>query len=115
MILPSSAESMPVAVMEGLYFGKNIMITDAHFAKWIKHNGEKLYIPLNPKNTDEFSQKILNLIGNKKLREDLSKKGKVFIEENLSWKILAELTYKLYLKIINFVKLITKKKKILPL
>ncbi|KKL14639.1 hypothetical protein LCGC14_2513650 [marine sediment metagenome] len=101
-ILPSSAESMPVSVMEGLYFGKNILITDLHFAKWISYNGKKLYIPLNPENIYDMSQKIINLLENKELREKLSKEGKEFIRENLSWNELAKLTYKLYLKRLNY-------------
>lgn len=100
-ILPSLAESMPVSVMEGLYFGNPIIISDMHFAKWIKYKNEKLYIPIIPRNIKDISEKIIYILGNRKLQMDLTQKGKSFIREKYNWVKLAKLTYYIYLKILK--------------
>lgn len=101
LILPSLAESMPVSVMECLHFGIPIMITDMYFAKWIKYENEKLYIPVFPMNTRDMSKKIINVLDNKDLRIHLKEKGKIFIQEALNWKNVVKSTYYLYKTIIK--------------
>lgn len=100
-ILPSLAESMPVSVMEGLYYGNPIIISDMHFAKWIKYKNEKLYIPIIPRNIKDISEKIIYILSNRKLQMDLTQKGKSFIREKYNWVKLAKLTYYIYLKILK--------------
>ncbi len=100
-ILPSLAESMPVSVMEGLYFGNPIIISDMYFAKWIKYKNEKLYIPIIPRNIKDISEKIIYILGNRKLQMDLTRKGKSLIREKYNCVKLAKLTYYIYLKILK--------------
>ena len=101
-ILPSLTESMPVSIMEGMFFGNPIMVTDRHFAKWIHYNGEDLYIPLNPFNIDDFSDKILSLLDNEALRKSLIEKGKDFVLNTFDWRVIAERTYQYYVEILKY-------------
>lgn len=100
-ILPSLAESMPVSVMEGLYFGNPIIISDMYFAKWIKYKNKKLYIPIDPKNIKDISKKIIELLDDKILNNMLIINGKKFVIENFNWHNIAKCTYDLYLKSLN--------------
>ena len=99
-ILPSLTESMPVSIMEGMFFGNPIMVTDRHFAKWIHYKGEDLYIPLNPFNTNDFSKKLVSILENNTLRKSLSEKGKNFVKDTFDWRVIARRTYKYYLEVL---------------
>ncbi|MFX1396104.1 MAG: glycosyltransferase family 4 protein [Promethearchaeota archaeon] len=100
-ILPSFTESMPVSVMEGLFFKNPIMITDLHFAKWINYQNKKVYIPIDPINSDDFSEKIIRLLKNESLRKELGELGANFIREKFNWRDIAKETIEIYYKLLK--------------
>lgn len=100
-ILPSVTESMPVSIMEGLYFGNIILFSDMYFSKWLKYKNKQIFIPIQPTDIQDISKKILYVLDNKENYENLIEIGRKFIEDELDWNVISHKTYRLYLKAIK--------------
>jgi glycosyltransferase involved in cell wall biosynthesis len=107
-ILPSRAEGLSNALLEAMSYGipciathvggtpellgadRNIKISPGEYR--IARNG----VLVNPDDVNSLSEAILYLIRDQKAREELGKKGRIFVQDNYSIDLIADRYIALY-------------------
>lgn len=91
---PSYSEGFPNAVLEAAAMGLPIIATDVGGTKEILPD-EKYGIIVPPKNISILKEKILYLVENKNVREQMGQNAQKYIEENFSWIKISRQYFKL--------------------
>jgi len=99
VVLPSFAEAFPMTWLETLAMGKALISSDIGWTEELMVDGKTGYT-VNPKNHNEFSEKILKLLGDLELCEAFGKSGRDHVADNFSSKIITEQNLKYYKSII---------------
>lgn len=76
-------KTSPFKIYEYLSCGKPIIVSDI---KGLEDTFKELTVVAKPEDSADLADKIIKLLENKKLRKELSKKGKQFILKGHSWK-----------------------------
>ncbi|KKG11799.1 glycosyl transferase family 1 [Methanosarcina mazei] len=96
--LPSKFENCPMVLLEALAVGTPVVASNVGGIPQILDNG-KYGLLAESGNVEDFAQKIITLIKNKSLRNELSEKGKQRVKE-YSWDDIASKTIELYSSIL---------------
>jgi len=93
-ILPSSAEGMPLVLLEAMASGCAIISSDIPSNKEVSKDKEIIYFSL--KNKDELKSKILEILKNKNKMKILKRKARKSAERFFGWGSIAKKTLELY-------------------
>lgn len=95
-VLPStmSTECFPLAILEAMATGKPIVASDIGGIPDALEDGYN-GILVHPKNIEQLSSSILNILNNDQLRDDMGKNG-LNLSKKYDWKIIADETEKIY-------------------
>jgi len=89
IVTPSGdTEGLPVVVLEGLAAGKPIIASDVSGIKDVIINGYNGFL-VEPKNPEEITEKVLDLLKNQRLRIELSKNA-LETSKKYDWNVIAE-------------------------
>ncbi|MEM5832362.1 MAG: glycosyltransferase family 4 protein [Candidatus Aenigmatarchaeota archaeon] len=83
-IFPNHNQTWGLVVFEALSIGVPVVLSKTTGAAEVLEDGINC-IKVNPKTPDEIAEAVINLINDEKLYINLSKEGKKFVEESLSW------------------------------
>ena len=98
-ILPSHWESFPIVLLEAMACGKPIIATDIGGVSYAVNNGVNGYL-YEPGDVKELTNKIIKLLLNKELMEQMGKENqKKSLDFN--WDSIAEETKKVYFEILK--------------
>ena len=98
-VFPSLAESFGMVTIEAMYLKKAIVNTNYPWAKEIIKN-EEMGLLENPKNHEEFAGKIIQLLDDKSLCDQIGEKANAEVVQNFSIKTITEKNITFYKKII---------------
>ena len=87
IILPSYAEAMPMTWLEAMSMEKALVTSNIGWAKEVMIDGETGYM-VNPKNHNEFANKIKALLGDEQLRQTLGTNARKQILKKFDNKIV---------------------------
>jgi len=82
-VFPSTTDTLGLVVLEAQASGLPVIVTDQGGAMEVMEDGETGFL-CNVKTIDDFVEKIDRLITNKKMREDMGRKGRILAEQ-YSW------------------------------
>ena len=88
-LFPSHLQSWGLAVFEAMASGLPVIVSRTAGASEILVNGENALI-VNPKSPEEIVRAIRHLLCNRRLYQQLSRNGRLFVEERMSWKRYAD-------------------------
>jgi glycosyltransferase involved in cell wall biosynthesis len=94
-VLPSRTEGMPVVVMEAMASGLPVVSTNVCGIPELVVDGETGFL-VNPEDPKKTGEKIIILLGDKKLRTKFGMNGSKRVQENFSWPKRVEKVEKLY-------------------
>lgn len=97
-VMPYKVTAQSGVMAHFLAYGIPIITSDL---KVFTETFKKAEIGFPCKNEDEFIQNIINVLTNKKLKRTLSLNALKFVNENLTWDIIAKKTYEIYINTIN--------------
>lgn len=83
-VLPSVKEGMPYVVLEAMSLGKPVLCTKVGALTDIISNEKNGFI-VNPESEEELYNALKKIFNNKKILNDIGKKGKEFINKNYSY------------------------------
>lgn len=95
IILPSYAEALPMTWIEAMAMEKALVTSDIGWAKEVMVNGETGYT-VNPKNHQEYADKIIELLHDESLRERMGRAARRRVEERFSNMIVAQRNIEFY-------------------
>lgn len=98
-VLPSLSEAFPLTLLEAGAAGLPIIATDVGGISDILHDGINGYIAKTG-DSEDLADKILSLLGDDELREEMGKKGQMLAKQ-YSWEKVTEETEKVYLDLIR--------------
>lgn len=98
-VLPSFSEAFPLTLLEAGAAGLPIVATDVGGVSDILHDGANGLITKTG-DPEDLASKIVSLLDDNELREEMGKKGKMLAEQ-YSWETVAEETEKVYLDLIR--------------
>ncbi|OQX20368.1 MAG: hypothetical protein BWK75_04915 [Candidatus Altiarchaeales archaeon A3] len=93
---PSYSEGLPTSVLEAMSVGVPTIATDVGGTMEVVKDYETGFL-IEPKNTKQLEERILELISNPQLREDIGRNARLYVKENFSW----EKCVNEYIKIFN--------------
>lgn len=96
-VYPSLYEGFGIPLLEAMHYGCPVVASDASCFPEI---GGDAVLYFDPKNTDELTEKILIILENTELRDNLIEKG-LEREKLFSWEKCADETYEFYRYILN--------------
>lgn len=99
-VCSSLAEGLPIAVNEAMLAGVPVIVSDIAPLLEASNNGEFAEI-FKVQNADELSEKVLKLLNERNLREDLASRAYKFARENFSIEAHLENLKKLYQTILD--------------
>lgn len=94
-VFPSFAEALPVSWLEAMALQKAIVASDIGWATEIIDQGIDGYL-VDPKNHEQFAQKINDLLQNQALRIKIGKKARQKVERKFSKEIVAQQNVSFY-------------------
>lgn len=94
-VMPSFEEGFGIPVLESYATNCPVVCSDVGALTEVGGNGSKYF---NPKNPYDIAQKIIKILTDKKLKDELVSNGQKRLKE-FSWKKLAEETLKIYLNV----------------
>lgn len=97
-LLPSLWEGMPLTLLEAWASGLPVIITNVGNIPDICVNRENAWI-IEPGNETDLYDAMLALGRSRELRDRLGRNGLATVQENYSWKVVAEKTVLLYKKV----------------
>jgi len=97
-VLPSFSEALPLTLLEAGAAGLPIVATDVGGVSDILHDGVNGLIT-KIGDPEDLAGKIVSLLDDKELREEMAKKGQVFAKR-YSWRTVADETESVYLDLI---------------
>lgn len=98
-VFPSLAESFGMVTIEAMYLKKAIVNSNYPWAKEIIKN-EEMGLLEDPKNHEEFAGKIIELLDNKSLCDQIGEKANAEVVQNFSIKTITEKNITFYKKMI---------------
>lgn len=90
-VFPNHLQSWGLAVFEAMAAGMPVVVSTSAGASELLTNNENALL-VNPKSPDQISAAIERLINDPALLVKLSKKGREFVADNISWRRCAEHT-----------------------
>ena len=99
---PSFAESFSFTMLEGMAMERTVVSTDVGGATEMITDGETGFLISADNVAPALTQKITMLIENPKLREDVGKKARKKIVEELSLELMGERTLDVYKELVDF-------------
>jgi glycosyltransferase involved in cell wall biosynthesis len=99
LVLPSLSEGFPVTVLEAMASGLPIIATRVGGLPEVIEEGRNGFL-VEPKNPKQIAEKILLLLENNKLRENISKNN-IRKAMSYSWQNIVQQLEKVYHKIIS--------------
>ena len=102
-VFPTFAEALPVSWLEAMAMEKAIVASNIGWGNEIVENGVSGFLA-HPSHQDEYADKILQLLENASLRENMEKEAKKRIESFFEINIIANQNLTFYQKIIEQVK-----------
>jgi len=94
-VLPSFSEAFPLSLLEAGAAGLPVVATDVGGVSDILYDGVNGLITKTG-DPEDLADKIMTLLGNNELREEMGKKGQMFAKQ-YSWDLVAEKTERIYL------------------
>lgn len=94
-LFPSHLQSWGLAVFEAMASGLPVIVSKTVGASEVLTHEENALI-VNPKSPDQIVNAIKRLMDDSRLYEQLSQKGRVFVEEYMSWERYAHTMYKIF-------------------
>ena len=92
-------ESFGIVLLEAMAMGKPIIATNIDgYASVVTHDEEGWLIP--PKDSRQLAQALVTIIRDKKLRQEMGRKGKLKAQQ-YSWENVAKRVFDCYLKVLN--------------
>lgn len=88
-LFPSHLQSWGLAVFEAMASGLPVIVSKTAGASEILTHGENMLL-VDPKTPEQIASAVRSMIRDLKLYEQLSLKGRAFIEERLSWRRYAD-------------------------
>lgn len=98
VLLPSFAEALPMTWLEAMAMEKALVTSNIGWAKEVMKDGETGYT-VDPKNHSAFSAKVLELLSNKELGQQMGKAARERVKEEFSAEVVAERNIEFYRKI----------------
>ena len=86
-VLPSSAENFPVVLLEAMASGCAIITTNVTGCPEVVGDAALL---VRPKSSEDIRNALVKLINNDELRNELGVRGQQRVEENFTWRKIAE-------------------------
>ncbi len=93
---PSYSEGLPTSVLEAMSVGLPTIATDVGGTREVVKDYETGFL-IEPKNTKQLEERILELISNPQLRENIGRNARLFVKKNFSWEKCVDE----YIKIFN--------------
>lgn len=94
-VLPSYCEGLPTTVLEAMTCGMPVVATDIPGTDEVVVDGETgLLVP--PKNPRALADGIIKLLGDENLRKKMGKAGRIRVEKEFSWDIIAKKVMETY-------------------
>ncbi|TVZ54866.1 glycosyltransferase involved in cell wall biosynthesis [Lutibacter sp. Hel_I_33_5] len=100
IILPSFAEALPMTWLEAMAMEKAIVTSNIGWANEIMIDGETGFT-CNPKEHENYANKVINLFNDKSLAKKMSKKARLRIVSSFNQKIIFEKNYEFYKQLIR--------------
>jgi len=97
-VLPSLWESAPVVLLEALAYGKPVVASNVGGIPDMLEDG-KTGLLFRPGNADELARKLIILLQNNELRNEMGRAGRQRAEE-FTWDKIADMTVKVYREIL---------------
>ena len=99
LVLPSFIEGLPTVCLEALACGIPVVASDTGGTSEIIREGETGYLCPSA-DLDRFSDRVICLLRDPELRKRLGRNGRALVEHQYSWTRVAEMTEKLYERLI---------------
>ena len=97
-VLPSSAESFGIVLLEAMASGCAIITTNITGCVEVVADTALL---IRPGNADDIKNAVLRLINDDELRCDLGQRGRRRVEEHFTWKRIAQQYIALYKRVVE--------------
>ena len=99
-VFPTFAEALPVSWIEAMALKKAIVASDIGWATEVIDDGINGFL-VNPKNHKEYADKVLELLGNKELRNRFGIEARKKVEQKFSVEVVAKQSIDFYNDIIK--------------
>jgi glycosyltransferase involved in cell wall biosynthesis len=93
-VLPSFYETFPVSVLEAFACGTPVIVTDRCGIADVVSGQAGLAVPYDK---DQLKDALLQMLGDAKMRQEFSEKGKLLVREKFNWEKIAGQIERLYL------------------
>lgn len=100
IVLPSFAEALPMTWLEAMGMEKAMVTSDIGWAKEVMIDGETGYT-VNPKDHAAYAEKILGLLNNRKLAEEMGVAARKRVVEKFSTDLIVKENIKFYESVIG--------------
>ena len=100
IVLPSYREGLPKSLIEANAVGRPIVTTDTVGCRECVVNGENGYLA-KLQDVDDLASKIDTILSNKEMALEMSKKARIFAEDNFSINTVVNKHIELYNKLLN--------------
>jgi glycosyltransferase involved in cell wall biosynthesis len=99
LVLPSFIEGLPTVCLEALASGIPVVASDTGGTSEIIREGETGYL-CPTADLDRFADRVIRLLRDPELRTRLGRDGRALVEHQYSWTRVAEMTEKLYERLV---------------
>jgi glycosyltransferase involved in cell wall biosynthesis len=99
LVLPSFIEGLPTVCLEALASGIPVVASDTGGTSEIIREGETGYLCPSG-DLDRFAERVIRLLRDPELRGRLGRQGRALVERQYSWTRVAEMTERLYERLV---------------
>ena len=99
-LAPTLYENLPIRILEAMGCGTPVIASTVSAIPEIINNGENGLL-INPGSTEELTDSILNLLGDRSLSNDISRAGRKTVLEKFNWEINSKKIMNYYEEVIN--------------
>ena len=100
VVLPSFAEALPMTWIEAMAMEKALVTSDIGWANEVMLDGETGYT-VNPKEHQQFADRIQELLENSNLRSKMGKKARAHVKSTFATEVVVEQNVGFYKTVIN--------------
>ena len=100
IILPSYAEALPMTWIEAMAMEKALVTSNVGWAEEVMVDGETGYT-VNPRNHQEYADRIIELLNDESLRQQMGKAARIKVEERFSNMVVAKKNIDFYRNIVK--------------